>query len=274
MEETPYIRPSIPIEEITIENICGNSTQPPIGDWAPRRADIDRILNLAEAVTEKEKPVILDIGCGSGLLAYLLAETGRCQVIGIDPENDGSQTYTHQNLTLEKGDVGSAVKKYQSAVDLVLNSYMPEGKNLTPAIRRIGAQAIVYVKDVNGLTGVDIQALSYQYKIPAYELRSDYDLKDRVSYMPGKEYKHFCEWKIPNQEEIRLIALDLKDGLGRHRHYTISDVRIEFQLRRDCQLNDRPGKCSGPKYPWEKELDKYHYLVGDIKYNDDEPGEI
>lgn len=153
-----YNMNGIPFKDITLENICGSYHTTPVSYWAPRREEIQRFVDIAKAVYRGEgKPKVLDVGCGTGFLAYLLAETGEVDVIGLDPEESliMNSPYSHPNLQLEVGDSRDAVKRYSGQdFDIVINSWMPYQLNLTPDIREIGAKVIVYIKEAGGGTGV------------------------------------------------------------------------------------------------------------------------
>lgn len=257
------------IEKITLENICGTSTQAATSCWAPRREEIQRFVELAKYVHQGPgKPRILDVGCGTGFLSYLLALTGEVEVIGIDPEEERikNSPYSHPNLKLEVGDARDAVKKYRNegdnddlfflfddedeentGVDVVLNSWMPEGVNLTPDIRRINAPCIIYVRDKGGSTGTDMN-----------EDVSLSNWADQVSYDPGNDYDHAFSWSGHSMPEIRWLAQGMKkEDLTGFRQANI----IEMQFRKGISLSEVPkvSVSESDKYSWEKELDR----VGD-----------
>src|SRR3989338_9890708 len=104
--------------------------------WMPRREEIQRFIEIAGAVHEGGgKPKILDVGCGNGFLAYLLAITNEVDVIGMDPNGllFEKTPYVHKNLTLEVGNSQDAITRYGNKnLDMVINSWMPDGINLTP----------------------------------------------------------------------------------------------------------------------------------------------
>src|SRR3989338_8395470 len=102
-----------PLERITLSRICAT---PPICYWAPRRAEIQRIVEIAKLAQGDGTPTILDIGCGNGFLSYLLARTGEVRVIGIDPDEEhlDKPYYNHPLLSFELGDAAMAAAKYKN----------------------------------------------------------------------------------------------------------------------------------------------------------------
>lgn len=53
--------------------------------WAPHEQERQLLIRLAQSIApDKDKPFILDIGCGSGFVCRLLADAGNVRVVGID----------------------------------------------------------------------------------------------------------------------------------------------------------------------------------------------
>tara|TARA_Y100000310_G_scaffold330810_1_gene403135 strand:+ start:256 stop:885 length:630 start_codon:yes stop_codon:yes gene_type:complete len=207
LEHKKYNMNGTSLRNITLENICGTDETAPTSYWPPRREEIQRFADIAKAVYKGEgKPKVLDIGCGTGLLAYLLAETGEVNVVGIDPEESliAESPYSHPDLQLEVGDSRDAVDKYSGQdFDLVISSWMPYQLNLTPDIRNIGAKAIAYIKEAGGATGVP----DYEYKEFIYDPGFDewdddaenhrepnpITPENGISYHPGENYQRAFE---------------------------------------------------------------------------------
>ena len=267
-----YLMNVIPFNRITLENICGKENTPPASYWAPRREEIQRFVDIAKAVyVRKGKPIVLDVGCGTGLLAYLLAQTGEVEVIGLDPDKSliKESTYHHQNLKLEVGDSGYAVKKYSSQdVDLVINSWMPYQLNLTPDIRKIGARVIAYIKEGGGATGVpdyDYEKLlsdegfdSWDDDAENHSLPNSLTPENGISYHPGDNYRRAFEWSGPSAIEVQEIAEKLKGK--RFLRYGNSNYNlIDIQFRKDLPIPDKIPRTlivDSQKYKWESGLEK------------------
>jgi SAM-dependent methyltransferase len=258
-----------PYEELTLGNICGSTGQPLVLFWVPRREEIQRFVEVAKAVHKGEdKPRVLEVGCGSGLLSYLMAKTEEVDVIGMDPSETLMEfcPYSHPNLKFEDGDSSGAVEKYKNQVDVVVNSWMPNGLNLTPNIRDINARSIIYVLERGGSTGIS----GYSYlndPETAKNIPDDADMEDYISYSPGKKYKGFCEWYGPVWNEVahRLIILKENNPELYKRLFERLDNNnnVWVQLRKDVQLPKLPeiNIPEEQKYPWEKDLEN---LIGGL----------
>lgn len=269
MEHKKYQMKGTALRDITLENICGTDEIPPVSYWAPRREEIQRFVEIAKAVHNGEgRPKVLDVGCGTGFLACLLARTGEVDVIGLDPEQSliHGSPYSHPNLRLEVGDSNDAVKKYGAQdFDIVLNSWMPAGLNLTPDIRDIRAKAIIYIKEREA-TGVP----SYNYNEFIYEdgfdeWNDDADQHKRpnpispengISYHPGRDYQRAFEWFGPACSEVQALGRKLK-GLNAYIGLFEDLNFIDIQFRRDVQIPEIPeiNIPSSDKYSWEASLE-------------------
>ena len=140
--------------------------------WMPRFSDLERIFKLAQRMkgVRKERPVVVEIGSGNGLLSYLLAKFFDVDIVAIDPDKKlvqkaqaiyGSPMETKKmsgKVRYVEGradNAGEIIK--QLGIDqpeLVLNSWMPYGEDFTDDIKNIHAKAIVYIGEP-GLTGTD-----------------------------------------------------------------------------------------------------------------------
>lgn len=275
LEHKKYQMNGTPLRDITLENICGTDETAPASYWAPRREEIQRFVDIAKAVhTGEGKPRVLDVGCGTGFLAYLLAETGEVDVIGLDPERSliTKSPYSHPNLQLEVGDSRDAAERYSGQdFDLVISSWMPYQLNLTPNIRDIGAKVIVYIKEAGGATGIP----DYEYKEFIYDKGFDewddgaeehrqpnpITPENGISYHPGEAYQRAFEWSGPAMREVRDIARSLQ-GVRIFEVFGFGDVDnnlIDIQFRRDVPIPDDIPRTSigdSQKYQWESGLEQ------------------
>ena len=269
-EPRKYKMNRTPLRDITWENICGNLDVAAVSFWAPRREEIQRFVEIAKSVhVGKGRPRILDVGCGTGFLAYLLAETGEVNVIGLDPEESliNNNPYLHPNLQLEVGDSMDAVKRYKTQdLDIVINSWMPGGLNLTPDIRDIGAKAIIYIREIQA-TGIP----EYKYKEFFYEegfdkwhndaeqhrIANPISPEDGISYHPGRDYQRVFGWSGPACSEVQNLVRKMKDQsfyLG-----TDSDLNIiDIQFKRNIPIPEIPriNIPDSNKYVWELDLER------------------
>ena len=239
MERTGYFERAIPFGDVTMENIYLTSS------WAPRREEIQRFVEITKVVNTfrpcgQGKPRILDIGCGTGFFAYLLAITGEVQVVGLDPDEAllRGSPYKHLDLRLEVGDSEDAVRRYNNQnIDLVVNSWMPNGIDQTPHTRRIFGKAIAYVLELGGATGVE-----------------------RQSYEPGRNYRRVFKWVGPSNVEVRNIADRLGSGDLSSKFHPKNYNLIEVQVRKDLPNPIIPEIVipDSSKYRWEKDLEMFN----------------
>ncbi len=258
-----------PLQEITLENICGTKDRMRVSFWAPRREEIQRFVEIAKAVHKGEgRPKILDVGCGTGFLAYLLAETGEVTVVGLDPDNSliENSPYSHPHLKLVNSNSHDAVQKYKSeGFAVVVNSWMPGGLNLTPDIRNINANAIIYIKygETTGIHNSDYKEFFYEngfdfYSIDAEKHRTQNPIRaeDGISYHPGNNYKRVFEWSGVGDEQIRDYVRFINHQSG---SFSLGSSRniIDIQLRKNVRIPKIPRIkiVDSDKYAWEKELD-------------------
>jgi SAM-dependent methyltransferase len=263
---------SLPIEDLDLRRLCDR--EHPVMYWAPRRVEIERIVETAVQLHEGPGlPTILEVGCGSGLLSYLMASTGRVRVIASDPDpaHFDRTVYSHPNLSMVVADAASIRSKLPDVeFDCVLNSWMPPEVNLTPDIRKLEARAIIYVLERTGETGVpESHARWLSYRHGSY-------LEDYISYRPGEEYFRALSWNGPAHWEIT----EYFRGFSYSPSITDSNI-IEIQLRRDqrkflpatvsalCDINNREM----PRFAWEAELERFKgATAGRINILDHEDG--
>jgi fructose/tagatose bisphosphate aldolase len=202
----------------------------------PLAQDLERIVAVAERVhgSKEGLPTILEVGAGKGLLAYLLARTGRVKIEALDFEPAVKFTrFQHPNLTFKAGNI----KNYKGKVDLVLCAWMGEGLNLTPFIRDINAPCIVYVKDVPWLrTGFTFSMRQ------SMEEHQDADLSDmELSYEPGENYRNAFNW-----QGYAIWGFDSDEEIKENAEYIV-------QLRRGVEVEglDLLQITSPEVYPYE-----------------------
>jgi SAM-dependent methyltransferase len=234
----------IPFEELTIRKLCGPDNF--VCYWPPRREEIGRMVAFTKAIHQgKGKPKMLEIGCGTGLLAYLLASTGQVDVIATDPDvHIESSPYSHPNLKFERLGAYNAATKYQAqGVTAVVNSWMPYNLDLTHEIRDVGALAIIYV--LENCTGIE-----------------------GVSYDPGDTYRQVYGWRGITCNELR-TAIRCVDENNKRLVWELSNWHniIEIQLRKGIKVPEKPDVvvAENEKYPWEPELEAMLGGVSKIK---------
>jgi|GEM_PF-2212455 len=132
---TPYVRQAltktvrgaraVPFSQLRLEHFRQSKNK--VMHWLPLRVDVNRIVQIAEQLKspDHELPVILEIGAGTGLLSYLMAETGRAAVVGVDPLRETMErpAYSHSNLHYVRAGMGWAIKNYSGEIDLAVWSW-------------------------------------------------------------------------------------------------------------------------------------------------------
>ncbi len=237
-------------EKLSLKNICGPWTVDPeipaqyrdsqAIHWLPRKEEILRIKKFAETAREGVGlPGIVEIGCGTGLLSYLLANEGELSVVGMDPDEDvllGSESsgyshtenippYTHPNLKLILGTSKTMLKAFKDTPpDVVISSWIPEKINLMPDIVALRPKVIVLM----------------------------YDDKDKRFGSPPDGYKRVFYWHGPSCGDVWTFGSHVYGGLNK------VDIRndnvIDVLLRDDQQVPNLPKHMEisqERKYSWE-----------------------
>lgn len=248
-----------PVEELDLYRLC--HVDSPVMHWAPRRAEVERFAEFVIGLhgDKPGNPTLLEIGSGSGLLSYLLASTGKLDVIALDPDPrfSASTIYRHPRLNHVVADAAQAIDLFRGQeITCALNSWMPPQINLTPAIRTLGTAGIIYILEERGETGVPetyAQSLSWRH--------GKDKLDDLVSYRPGKSHKRACEWHGPAQWEIT------EWPKGHFYSESMRDTnKIDIQARVDLprEIVERAvarvtavDASALPRYPWEAKLEQY-----------------
>ncbi|MBT5021379.1 methyltransferase domain-containing protein [Candidatus Woesearchaeota archaeon] len=278
---TPYKQywmNKIPFEDIDIFNICGSNKSAAVSYWAPRREEIQRFVEIAKVVNKKKlRPKILDVGCGTGFLAYLLAKTGEVDVVGLDSDKEltNNNPFAHPNLKLEVGDASDAVKRYRNQdFDTVICSWMPYQINLTPDVRAVNAKSIVYIKERGGATGCDrwdYEEFIYEpgfseFSPDAKNHRTPNPVRreDAVSFDPGLNYKSVLTWSGPAHDEVKIIIrrLNGEDVWTSEKNYNV----IEVQIRNEIPKLTIPkiNIIENQKYVWESALENYGGVLDEL----------
>lgn len=140
-----------PLDEIVLDDFIPGKSEI-VGYWIPRLVDIRTIAAVVKEASGKEKPLLLDLGSGSGLYSRLLSDT-ELEVLGIDDNEQyvlhAAQIYGNGNTRFIQSDVENLQQVVQGIglpkVDAVHCSFMPKGKNWTALITGLNPSAIIYV---------------------------------------------------------------------------------------------------------------------------------
>lgn len=257
--------------DLTLRNICGNleddyktnewsyieshsdaSWKGPL-HWLPRKQEINRFVQVAEAVSPTQ-PRILEIGAGSGLLSFLLAQTDRLQVVAMDPNAEGlllednkyntSPPYNHPRLELLPGNSKASVLAFrQNPPDLIVSSWMPEDINFTQDVVKLHPKAIIYIYD-----------LDYEYKQVMKE-----DMRYSTRFTPKKGYRRAFSWQNVGMNEVLKWWQFVNSERDNKKELLVTEEKpeffndgvIEIHLRDDIADFPINDSDSSEKYLWE-----------------------
>jgi SAM-dependent methyltransferase len=255
-------------EQLSLHTLC--TKDHPVMYWAPRQLDIVRVVALAEALHGDRSglPTVVEIGSGSGLLSFLLAKTGRVNVIACEPDQRlvkiSQEQYQHPKLQFRCLDAKGAADAFKGDdVACVLNSWMPPGVNLTPAIRDLNAKSIVYVLETRGATGFT----SKNDKLLEWTHRETID--DVESYRPGSDYRPLCCWNGPAHWEFvhaRNLARWNSQVSAEFANEIRCQVRNDVAQNKEVILQGVRAAKTDQTFLWEAELTQiFGAEFGDIK---------
>ena len=164
-----------PLDRIVLSDFAPSETGV-VNFWVPRHRYIQAMLTAVKEASGRQKPVVLDVNCGSGLVGRLISDDGAC-VIGID-NNGGltrqaSEVYGNENTRFVQGDVRELPQIVRSQsigeVDGIYCSFMPKEVDSVSFIQKMHPKVIIYVYEKPGATGSGTSALnaSQEYYICA-----------------------------------------------------------------------------------------------------------
>ena len=255
-ESKPWQFSFLPPEQLSLDRLCAEDK--PVMYWAPRQLDIVRVVALAEALHGDRSglPTVVEIGSGSGLLSFLLAMTGKLNVVACEPDQRlvkiSQEQYQHPKLQFRCLDAKGAADAFKGDdVACVLNSWMPPGVNLTPAIRDLNAKSIVYVLETRGATGFtskNDKLLSWRYGDRIAEVES---------YHPGSGYQKLCCWNGPAHWEFvqaKSLARWNSQDPAEFTNQIQCQVRNDVAHKREAIVESMRTAKAGAAFSWEAEL--------------------
>ncbi len=180
-----------------------------------------------------DDPLVLDIHARNGFIGSLLAREG-VRVVGLrDPEEKPNQIadfFDPDCYTLREG----RIEEVDFPVDVVFSSWMPAGRNFTPAIAALRPKMVIYLftEHVNEHTG---------------ERQTGTD--DAFDTLP-EHYRIIDEWEITRPENLLQEAWpDLSPSIEERRIVRIFADRALGEIPRYEIDTPVPG------YPWEEDLE-------------------
>jgi hypothetical protein len=136
----------------------------------------------------------------------------------------------------------------QSKIDLVINSWMPTGLDFTREIRMLNAPAIIYAREVSGITGVDYVGEWLE------------NLGKEASYETGDSYSDISSW-----EGVATIAVKAPE-FG---YLPVASNECVIQIHSGIDISNEelevPNPSKNEKYAWEESLEQ---LLGPERIRD------
>ena len=233
-----------PIEEITLEDFNPLEKEGLVNFWLPRYVDVYLMSEISKTLSHKDRPSLVDAGCGSGLCSKLFSDFD-IDVLAVDEDGKmikkAAQTYKQNNLHFLEGDVEELEAITQSRdieeVDAVYCSFMKKGENWTPFIEKLKPKVILGV-------------LEY------YE--EGFTSGCASAYKPNGEYSVYGTWPVISYADLA--------NLKEYGSIQLAMMRtvISIEVRKDL-LGDLVKKLGTIKefteknivnetYSWEREL--------------------
>lgn len=259
---------------------------PPLIEWAPIFLERGAISALALNVSDKEKPLVLDIKCDSGLTTKLLSADNNLDVVGIDTTHLSLTDTVIENLLEEYGPT------YPPGEREVLLQLLKDARTATQKgflFHVMGAdfgqrspQEVVrtlqtFVRQAQGKPPVDVAILN----MPSYEPFEIFSIRDGLhpkvivyvkpiesplsddfyadesfsgeeqldtgsAYNPGRNYRTLARWQTFAHADW------LSDAYG----FSIGEnaTEVVVQLRNDIQLRNAFSLPELRNYDWDMEV--------------------
>lgn len=193
-----------------------------ISSWHMKNKEIEDLFADFNKIKSKEVPLVLDVGCGSGLAGYLFSRQG-CKVIAIDQYKETQNYHLYEELSTQfssnsqninfftNSDFKSIYKQFvNKQVDVIFCSWMSIGENLTnPYFKKINPNMIVHVIGKGGVTGLtEANHKTFDYVSPGtYNNHSgSYDL---LSGYTTVKHSDTDDFRGENQSMIRIDVKNL-----------------------------------------------------------------
>lgn len=231
-----------PLDQIALNDFAPGETGV-VNFWVPRYRDIQIMSTAIKEVSGKQKPLVLDVNCGSGLVGRLISDTG-LYVIGIDNNAEfirqASKTYGNENTRFVHGDVRNLPEIVRAhgieEIDGIYCSFMPEEVDSVSIIKRLKPKVTVYV--LEGNVNSDANSLAHVLNASkGYEVSA---LSALVSYRD----LHYLASLNPEIQSTGFVIQARRD-------ITKPDI-LRSVIRQKLSQHDAPQQ----KYAWEAELDQ------------------
>lgn len=159
-----------------------------------------RLMNYHEFFTQRLKPgeSVLDIGCGSGFVAYSMAMVG-AYVTGLDLSEENihiaSQRHKHPNLSFIVGDA---------------TKFLPTGKFSTV----VASNVLEHIADRQGFLRFvqkNIMPERWLFRVPAFDRSWMIPLRQELGLSPFNDATHFTEYTMLSfKEEMSSAGMTIR----------------------------------------------------------------
>ena len=212
--------------------------------WAPRYDDIKKIIETAKFLHDGPGlPTILDFGCGSGFLSYLLASSEEVKVTALDPNVSLIERtkFRHPSIEFVMGDEATLAKEWRGRFDAVICCYLPYELDFSPKIKRVlEPKALIYIgdkmedefKEHYVTLNIDERENGFYYSLDLDRTCDSSDI-----------YKTIMNWDVISRDDV-------------------NSGRVVMPLTAKVSIQTPYGKTSpcfnrskiNYLYPWEKEI--------------------
>ncbi len=216
--------------------------------WPPSVTDINRIVQIAEAVKSPKQglPIVMDIGTGTGLLPFLLAQTGRVATMGVDPFELAmkSPVHAHANLRFEHAGIEWAVENFRPGeIDLAIWSWPMHELNPLEHLKALAPRAALLI-----------------FNIDKYRIR--FDITDTTIFKYHLNFDQFDGFrKVLLWKGIDWIEINSLD----HKKYFRRNNLFVLYMREDIE-----GEIPIPED--DPTAEEYHWITGLHSHYDRFPG--
>lgn len=198
------------------------------GFWAPHEYERELLLNLAISLGSKEKPFIVDVGCGTGFIGNLLTMDGGVDVLGVDTsQNTLEVPLFSKDITLVTRDIWDISQSLGPHYNPEISREIEE---ITLDIKRNTVGEPVFHSH-NGVTetGLDTSALEgWKEKVKKLQrLVRQYDEPSLVDMAFCSFMEKYVELTIPIRDTIHprcIVYVRAVDGnTGAGDYYSVTE---------------------------------------------------
>jgi len=229
----------IPLENLSLADFDSSDGQGIVNLWVPEYSDMLLMAEITKSASEKKKPKLVDMGCGSGLISRLFADFN-IDVLAVDHNREllyqANKTYKHPNLQFLCVDYITDILNLDEEVDAIYCSFMPDTENWTPIMHKLKPNAILHVLHKHG---------------------EDYFTGNKDAYKTGIDYQICAMKPVYSHMDIehlsRITVERLRSGIQAEVKKEVLPRVIE-SLKAEGDIFNKG--VLGKEYSWEIELKK------------------